>query len=105
MLMNFGSCCCSLKREKLFLLAAHGGAFLSAVVNPEADTALHILQRMQHRLMPATDSEIQPGTSMEVPPELEALLEDAHDLKCPITLELLMDPCILDGKVYFFSVS
>lgn len=41
---------------------------------------------------------------LEVPPALEAALEDAHDLQCPITLEILVDPCSLDGKVWALAI-
>lgn len=73
-------------------------SILTAAVNREPDTALRFLVRVKHRLLPSRDLET-PLVPLEIPPELDAFLESAHDLKCPITMDILVDPCILDGKV------
>ena len=76
----------------------------SALANKHPDTALHFILRLKRMLVPVRDLADQNIPSLEVPSGLEAALEDAHDLKCPITLEILVDPCGLDGKVCALAI-
>ncbi|KAK9820777.1 hypothetical protein WJX74_001745 [Apatococcus lobatus] len=73
---------------------------ISLFLNSGPDAALHLFLRIKSLVMLVRALADQEVPKLQIPPELEAALEDAHDLKCPITLELLVDPCILNGKIY-----